>query len=290
MTESHRADQAVTHAIRSWLHEDRREDVSRIAASVLDQLDTTRQRRVSWWPVRSAPTAPRVVGFGLAAVAVVALLVVGSQLLDRMAPGGLGADSTPTATPRMVPSAGALEPGAYRLADPAYTPVDLVVTVPAGWAMDSFRTFAKHPGGRMEVGLAPDVVAQVYRDACGTDGALVDVCPTAEDLIAALTAQRNVVVTGPTAVTLGGHPAQRLDLAVPSGLDLAACGGAESIRIWVNEAVPVAYMLSAGHAGSVYVADVDGHRVVIATDTGPDALAADVAERDAIVRSVRIEP
>jgi hypothetical protein len=40
----------------------------------------------------------------------------------------------------------------------------------------------------------------------------------------------------------------------------------------------------------VYVADVDGQRVVIATDTGPEATEADIAERDAIVDSIRIEP
>jgi RNA polymerase sigma-70 factor (ECF subfamily) len=35
----------VTRAIRSWLHEDRREDASRIAAAVLDRVEATPRRR-----------------------------------------------------------------------------------------------------------------------------------------------------------------------------------------------------------------------------------------------------
>ncbi len=97
-------------------------------------------------------------------------------------------------------------------------------------------------------------------------------------------------MTGPTDVTIDGHPARRLDLAPPPGLDLDTCSEPGFIRIWANQPVPLVYMLAAGHVGSVYVMDVDGQRVVIATDTGPDATADDIAERDVIVGSMRIGP
>ena len=45
MTDFNASDRDVNRAIRSWLHEDRHEDVSRIAGAVLDQVETTRQRR-----------------------------------------------------------------------------------------------------------------------------------------------------------------------------------------------------------------------------------------------------
>ena len=45
MTDPNTSDRDVDRAIRSWLHEDRHEDVSRVAGAVLDQLDTTPQRR-----------------------------------------------------------------------------------------------------------------------------------------------------------------------------------------------------------------------------------------------------
>ena len=52
MTDFNASDRDVTRAIRSWLHEDRHEDVSRVAGAVLDQVETTRQRRATWWPAR----------------------------------------------------------------------------------------------------------------------------------------------------------------------------------------------------------------------------------------------
>ncbi len=45
-------DRDVTRIVRSWLHEDAYEDADRVLDLVLDQLDTTPQRRATWWPVR----------------------------------------------------------------------------------------------------------------------------------------------------------------------------------------------------------------------------------------------
>ena len=41
MSDFNASDRDVTRAIRSWLHEDRHEDFSRVAGAVLDLLDTT---------------------------------------------------------------------------------------------------------------------------------------------------------------------------------------------------------------------------------------------------------
>jgi hypothetical protein len=43
MTERRPTDQDVNRAIRSWLHEDRREDASRLAGAVLDRAEATPQ-------------------------------------------------------------------------------------------------------------------------------------------------------------------------------------------------------------------------------------------------------
>jgi hypothetical protein len=290
MTDLHTTDRDVDRAIRSWLHEDRHEDASRIAGAVLDQVDSTRQRRATWWPAHRTPTVNKIIGFGLAAAAVVAVLVLGSQVFGRPAPGSVGAQPTTTPEPRMLPSAGALDPGAYRISDASYTPVDLVVTVPAGWVANSFRTLVKNPNEPTEVGLGPDIVTHVYGDACDPESTLTEVGPTADDLIAALMAQQNVDVTGPTDVIIDGHAAQRLDLAHPPGLDLETCSnGGDLIQVWANQPATVFFLLAA-HTASVYVADVDGQRVVVATDTGPEATKEDIAERDAILGSMRIGP
>jgi hypothetical protein len=97
MTDFKTSDRDVNRAIRSWLHEDRHEDVSRIAGAVLDQVDTIPQRRATWWPARRTPTVNRIFGFGLAAAAVVVVLIVGAQFVGSPGTGGLGAG--PTATP-----------------------------------------------------------------------------------------------------------------------------------------------------------------------------------------------
>ena len=47
MTDIRPSDPDVNRVIRSWLHEDRHEDVSRVAGAVLDQVEATPQRRAT---------------------------------------------------------------------------------------------------------------------------------------------------------------------------------------------------------------------------------------------------
>ena len=98
MTDFKAPDRDVTRAIRSWLHEDRHEDVSRIAGTVLDQVETTRQRR-SWWPARRFEFINTYAKFALAAAAVLVVAVVGYNFLPGR--GGVGG---PTATPSSSPA------------------------------------------------------------------------------------------------------------------------------------------------------------------------------------------
>ncbi len=81
MTDFNASDRDVTRAIRSWLHEDRHEDVSRIAAAVLDQVEATPRRRARWWPARRFPDMNTFAKVLVATAAVVAVAVVGINLL-----------------------------------------------------------------------------------------------------------------------------------------------------------------------------------------------------------------
>ena len=72
MTDFNASDRDVSRAIRSWLHEDRHEDASRIAGAVLDRVDTTPRRRITWWPARRMPIVNRFVTIGLGTAAAVA--------------------------------------------------------------------------------------------------------------------------------------------------------------------------------------------------------------------------
>ena len=48
-------DRDTTRIVRSWLQTDEYESADRVLDAVLDQLDTTPQRRSTWWPARRLP-------------------------------------------------------------------------------------------------------------------------------------------------------------------------------------------------------------------------------------------
>jgi len=139
MSERGTSDRNVDRVIRSWLREDRHEDVSRVAGTVLDLLDTTPQRRSPWWPARRFPFMNKIVSLGLGAAAVVAVLVIGAQVLSPPAPGGVG--GVPSASPSLTPEATATpEPSPSPAASAApltetftSTVHGISVSYPQGW-------------------------------------------------------------------------------------------------------------------------------------------------------------
>ena len=102
MTDDKTSDRDVNRAIRSWLHEDRHEDVSRVAGAVLDQVDTIPQRRAMWWPARRTPTMNKVLAIGLGAAALVVAVLIGYQVFGST--GSIGVGAGPTATPESTAS------------------------------------------------------------------------------------------------------------------------------------------------------------------------------------------
>ena len=134
MTDFKTSDRDVNRAIRSWLREDRHEDVSRVAGAVLDQVDTIPQRRATWWPAGRTPTVNRIFGFGLAAAAVVVVLIVGAQFVGSRGNGGVGAGPTatpePTATLQPSPSPIAAPPLTQRFISTLH---GFSVSYPEGW-------------------------------------------------------------------------------------------------------------------------------------------------------------
>jgi len=138
MSEPRTSDRNVDRAIRSWLHEDRHEDVSRVAGAVLDLLDTTPQRRSPWWPARRIPIMNKFVSLGLGAAAVVVALVIGAQVLGSPAPGNVG--SAPSASPSITPAPTATpEPSPSPIAAPPLTQSftstqhGISLSYPEGW-------------------------------------------------------------------------------------------------------------------------------------------------------------
>ena len=105
MSEPRTSDRIVDPVLRSWLHEDRHEDVSRVAGTVLDLLDTTPQRRRPWWPARRFPVLNKFVYIGLSAAVVVVALVIGTRMLGPSTPSGVGGTASASPSPSPSPTA-----------------------------------------------------------------------------------------------------------------------------------------------------------------------------------------
>jgi hypothetical protein len=120
---------------------------------------------------------------------------------------------------------------------------------------------------------------------------MVDVGTTVDELGSALLAQEGRIASAATDVTLGGFPAQRIELTVPAGFDSASCDGG-IIRFWPdpgpNESGGVC-CAPAGTTDVVYIVDVDGNTFVVVARHTAISSAQDRAELDAIVDSIRID-
>ncbi|MBA2634323.1 MAG: hypothetical protein H0U86_15220 [Chloroflexi bacterium] len=89
-------DRDTTRIVRSWLRTDEHESADRVLDAVLDQLDTTPQRRVTWWPVRRFPEMNTTVKLALAAAAVVVAALLGIRFLVPGSQNVGGPAETPT--------------------------------------------------------------------------------------------------------------------------------------------------------------------------------------------------
>jgi hypothetical protein len=253
-------------------------------------------RRPAWWPELPPNVVVRAVRVAVASAAVVAVVAVGLSLAGRVNVGGPdpGDPATPRPTasptpPPPLPAQGALAPGSYSITSQRFTPIRVELTVPAGWIAGD-GDIGKHPDQPTELGLGLFRVTHVYADACASEGTLTEIGPMADDLVAALMAQQHTALTGPTEVQLGGYPAERIDIEIPQNLDMATCRHPELIQIWAQEPETDFFAVYVGYSGSVYVADVDGQRVVITTSHGPDATDEDLAELAEIVASMHFSP
>jgi hypothetical protein len=252
----------------------------------------------------------------LGAAAVIAVVLAGVALMPRSDPSVVGGGGTPSASPSptstptptapasaAVPEfpgvSEAVAPGTYLWSAGAATPADITFTVPAGWA-SRYGIPNKDRGGPGEIAVGNWIISNVFTDPCQWAGALLDppVGPTVDDLATALVAQNQRNASAPTDVTLGGYPAKRIELSIPADLDQATCDGGV-FRAWVSpdedptrapQSSIESFGMRSGQLEVVYIVDVNGDRLVIDTWHMPGTSAADLAELDAILASMRIGP
>ncbi len=237
MTDFNASDRDVTRAIRSWLHEDRHEDVSRIAGAVLDQVETTRQRRATWWPARRTSTVNKILGLGIAAAAVVVTLVIGTQLLGPPAPTGVGGGPSAEPSPTAVPSPSAAEPSPSIEADLdegpfiySDEPIPITVTIPApGWYGEAKGGYLvknandQPPDGAYVVGpWSAQAQGYVPGDPCRWRSTMPDTpATTVDEIVAALASQASRDASKPMDITVDGHAGKSITLHVPDDVVFA---------------------------------------------------------------------
>jgi hypothetical protein len=214
MTDFNASDRDVSRAIRSWLHEDRHEDASRIAGAVLDRVEAAPERRAGW-PAWRTPTMNRIVTFGLGAAAVVVLLVLGYQYLGPPAntggPGGPTATPEPAATPRptSTPQAGLPVGSQHELSGE----IPVYVTVPApGW--ESTESWLTKGDGLVITGWFGD--PYIPADPCQWASTMPDnPATTLDEIVDALGRQATRDASEPVDVTADGFSGKSITLHAP---------------------------------------------------------------------------
>jgi hypothetical protein len=139
-------------------------------------------------------------------------------------------------------------------------------------------------------------VGNIYTGGCDWKGTELSprVGPTVDDLATALVEQAGPGASPPVSVTVGGHPGKKVELAIPENLDVTTCDSDGDYPIFgrfVSDggfgAQP--YTHGNGQHDAIYIVDVDGTRQVIDAMYLPNASAADRAEQDQIIASIRFE-
>ena len=256
------------------------------------ELPTIHQRP-AWLPARRFPDMNTYAKLALAAAFVTLAVALGYAYLAGPNIGGPEESTAPSATvgaeaPGLPQGGSSLEAGPYRVSDPQYTPVTAELVVPDGWFANDTGAIAKNADTPAQNLLEFYVVTHVYADACDSAGTLREIGPAAEDLVRAILEQQNTPAVGPTDVTVGGYPAQRVDLGYPTQIDDSQCRNPGIvIQVWADEAETSYFALPPGNYRSVYVVDVNGERVVFTAGHASQATDEDRAELQEIIDSIR---
>jgi hypothetical protein len=255
------------------------------------------------------PIMSKIVGFGLAAAAVIAVVFIGSQVIGSNT-GGLGADPTPTATPEPTPtpvpsvaeptsSADAFLPeGPFMVVDvgaPADAP-RITVTIPApGWtSISDFGGLTKGPDDAelpqsamllwaWPVGTAFDV----YGDPCQWQSTTPDTpATTVDEIAAALAAQASRDASDPVDVNINGYTGKKVTLHVPNDAVFEDCDDTSFATYGVaGTSNPNRTQQAPGQIDEIWILNVNGAIAIIDACYGPETPTALIDEMRAIAES-----
>ncbi len=259
-------------------------------AAVLLAVRTTPQERDLRIPWRITPLSNpmRLV----AATAIVAIVGVAALIAFNHGPN-VGGPAAPTASPTPAPTpaptlpSGQIVPGTYRAGFLTYA-------LPAGWTggdtSGGVTIFKPNPGPPK--GLAVDQwqgITKVYSDPCHWQTTGAQVGPTVDNLVAALVAQKRSSPVVPVDVTIDGLSGKQVDLMVPLDVSIAGCDGGQYTE-WTMSNGGDRYNQGPGQHDLLDIIDFNGQTIAIQRSFYPANTAADLAELQAIIDSIKITP
>jgi hypothetical protein len=289
------SDREFERALSDWLESGSDRTPPQAIDAVLLAAKTTPQERDFRIPWRT----PRMTAPVRLAAAIAMVAVVSVAALNIFGPGtGPGSEPTPTPSPSPTPTSLSmpadstiLQHGTYVAGDPF--PVQITVDAPASkaWRGNIGGPYAVWLERIDGVGLvAFTIFDKVYADPCDYPKGPLDPLPgpTVDELASALASLPNLEVTPPTDVTFAGFMGKQLTLTTPDSFAGCTLAEGQFYRIWelplgaTNDLLP-------GQRQRVWILDVNGNRVVIWANEGPDDTALERTELQAILDSVRID-
>lgn len=232
-----RTEPETTRIVRSWLSEGRTALPDHILDAVLAELPATRQRRPIW-PTRRIDDMNAYAKLAMAAAAVVVVAIVGYNLLPGSSGvgGGPVVSPSPTTTPSSSPSDltffpnGVIEPGRHSIIRSGKS---FSLDMPRGWTSHlGFRIVAQR-GEAAFIFWTEGTPTNVYADPCAHEPLDPPAGDTPAELAAAVSSIPGTdLVGGPSAVTIGGRPAQLVTIQVREDVDCAP----QEFFLWYSEA------------------------------------------------------
>ena len=203
-----------------------------------------------------------------------------------------------------LPEFAPLDPGTYFIdpdLDPS-TPLRVTYEVPSeGWAQWTGAVKWGDAAKRLDA-VAITTVTNLVRDGC-LDHSYAEppVGPSVDDLASGLAGLAPFRVTSPPKdVTVDGYSGKHLELTVPDmpvGHEgFTGCIGG-NLNSWVGaldaaneDGASFGGYTGPGYREEFWILDVEGTRLVIMAERSPGSPARDLAELQAILDSIRIEP
>lgn len=256
-------DRDTTRIVRSWLRIDENDSADRVLGTVLDRLDTTRQRRATTWPAWRFPEMNTMAKLGVAAVAVAVALLGYTYFLSPNVGGPAPADPSATPSATAAQADGSNPTGRTYVVDAPF-PVRITLELPDGWrswasTADLHGLVVDNAMGEGNSGWGPAfwIVQNVYADPCDSDSGLdPQLGPSVDDFVAAVAKLPGYEATAPTPVTVSGFDGVQFELTAPEyGDDCAAH------RTWTTSSYTRS--MEPGETNRIQVLDVDGVRLVL---------------------------